>query len=212
MCRYTVERSPTSVASAIVHPLKHVIWENTWERTVARSPTSVTSVCVCMLPSFCCWKLVCLVCDQEIPTTTTTTKLCLFNNKKELFLEKGDAIVVALYLGHRALDNCKPIFLLLTNSHRTVRRLSATFLLSVEMMSLVALVIRAVAAVLVAVLQNHFPVLLLRQNNPFSQKNCFKSLVQNNLFLQKTLLRYGDVKALCHVKWPFYPVLSLSTA
>ena len=104
MWRYTVERSPTSVASAIVHPLKHVIWENIWERTVARSPTSVTSVCVCMLPSFCCWKLVCLVCDQEIPTTTTTKKLCLFNNKKELFFEKGDGIVVALYLGHKALD------------------------------------------------------------------------------------------------------------
>ena len=36
-----------------------------------------------------------------------------------------------------------------------------------------------------------------------SHKNCFKSLVQNNLFSSKTLLRYGDVKALCHVKWPF---------
>ena len=44
------------------------------------------------------------MCDQEIPTTTTTKKLCLFNNKKELFFEKGDGIVVALYLGHKALD------------------------------------------------------------------------------------------------------------
>ena len=37
-------------------------------------------------------------------------------------------------------------------------------------LSFIYLVIRAVAAVQVAVLQNHFPVLLLRQNNPFPKK------------------------------------------